>query len=223
MATVKITKELTKRTEGIVNTMREKELLSLFLEKDFKVSGVDASDLYNRIAWGTDKMHLIKEMPDGWIRRVEVSDILVTDEAGDDSGVLQLHSISLFDMRSAFIRPTAERFGGQIPKITVAELAEIPDHIIGVAELRQAVKNCEARLSIRKRWEGVSTKVSEFLAKCSTLNEAVKIYPAVRMYIHVSDLERLDRKVDKSAKSKEVIENIDFDALTAAAVASKIS
>ncbi len=213
MATVKITKELTKRTEGIVNTMREKELLSLFLEKDFKVSGVDASDLYNRIAWGADKMHLIKEMPDGWIRRVEISDILVTE----------LHSISLFDMRSAFIRPTAERYGGQIPKITVAELAEIPDHIIGVAELRQAVKNCEARLSIRKRWEGVSTKVSEFLAKCSTLNEAVKIYPAVRMYIHVSDLERLDRKVDKSAKSKEVIENIDFDALTAAAVASKIS
>jgi len=219
MATVKITQELIKRTEGIVNTMREKELLSLFLEKDFKVSGVDASDLYNRIAWGTDKMHLIKEMPDDWIRRLEINDILVTDEAGDDSGVP--HSIRLFDMHSAFIRPTA--YGSQTAKITVAELAEIPDHIIGVAELRQAVKNCGARLSIRKRWGRVSNKVSEFLAKCSTLNEAVKIYPAVRMYIHVSDLERLDRKVDKSAKSKEVIENIDFDALTAAAVASKIS
>jgi hypothetical protein len=73
------------------------------------------------------------------------------------------------------------------------------------------------------RWEKIKTDIDEFLDKCKSLNEAVKLFPGVRMYIHSEDIERLERKLERPTQRAKIVEDVDTEGLTAAAIAAKLA
>jgi hypothetical protein len=62
-----------------------------------------------------------------------------------------------------------------------------------------------------------------FLGKCKSLNEALKLWPGVKMYIPREYIERVERKVERKVREKEILEDTPVDTLTAAAIAARLS
>lgn len=94
---------------------------------------------------------------------------------------------------------------------------------------RELVAHRKVCREIDTRWENVSVKVRSFLYASKSLNEALKLWPGLSLYINKDYLDRAAAKVTIEKKEKpktsaeELLGSIDVDTLTAAAVASKLT
>ena len=218
MATVKITQDLLTRTRRKVEHMRDTEITSLVPELH-KRHTIDVSHIYHLCTWGEENLPLINQIPHDWLVNADDAEFRVKCDGFEDP-----ISIAVQGMSRAFRRPTTDRWGGDsIAKCTEDFLRGLPSHMTGLQELRDKLEGAKTAQTLRQKWHKISKDVEDFLSKCSTLNEAIKLFPNIRMYASDSDLERHDRKAEKSAKRKEIVENLDMDSLTAAAIASKLS
>lgn len=223
MATVKITRDLLHRVSRKVNDMCAKEI-DQSAPLALKPITTPATYLCHLAMWGKDNLHLINEIPKDWLMHTKETRISHKTGFTDDNGEHQAVDARIeFTNQDIYRRPTQSSWSTPESSLTDEALAELDESISGLAEFKAAIADCVTRAKINIKWNALGAEMQDFLGKCSTLNEAAKIFPAVRMYIHSDDLERLDRKTSTSAKRKEVVENIDFDSLAAAAVASKLS
>jgi hypothetical protein len=79
---------------------------------------------------------------------------------------------------------------------------------------------------IEARWSKVEAQILQFLKGCKSLNEAIKLWPDVRIYIHSDDLARVDKKVERSASTNsalDILKSIDTDGAVAAAVGARLA
>ena len=79
---------------------------------------------------------------------------------------------------------------------------------------------------IEARWDKVQTQILQFLKGCKSLNEALKLWPDVRIYIHSEDLARVDKKAERSVSSNsalDILKSIDTDGAVAAAVGARLA
>jgi hypothetical protein len=218
MATVKITQDLLTRTRRKVEHMRDTEITSLVPELH-KRHTIDVSHIYHLCTWGEENLPLINQIPHDWLVNADDAEFRVKCDGFEDSIRLTVQGMS-----RAFRRPTADRWGGDSSaKCTEDFLRGLPSHMTGLHDLLNKLEGAKTAQTLRQKWHKIATDVEDFLSKCSTLNEAIKLFPNIRMYASDSDLERHDRKAEKSAKRKEIVENLDMDSLTAAAIASKLS
>lgn len=218
MATVKITQDLLTRTRRKVEHMRDTEITSLVPDLH-KRHTIDVSHVYHLCTWGEENLPLINQIPRDWLVNADDAEFRVKCDGFEDPIRLTVQGMS-----RAFRRPTTDRWGGDsIAKCTEDFLRGLPSHMTGLQELRDKLEGAKTAQTLRQKWHKIGTDVEDFLSKCSTLNEAIKLFPNIRMYASDSDLERHDRKAEKSAKRKEIVENLDMDSLTAAAVASRLS
>ena len=82
-----------------------------------------------------------------------------------------------------------------------------------------------ARDAIEEEWHKVRDQVHSFLSQFATLNQAVKSWEGVRLYIPQNFLDRLDAKVErtKSETNAELaVANIDVAKLTTMAVGARL-
>jgi hypothetical protein len=75
------------------------------------------------------------------------------------------------------------------------------------------------------RWDNTENKIVEFLQSCKSLNEAVKLWPDVTLYVEKCDIDRMGVKREKVKESKalEALKELDTDALVSNAVISRMS
>ena len=82
-----------------------------------------------------------------------------------------------------------------------------------------------ARDAIEKEWFKVRDQVRSFLSQFATLNQAVKAWEGVRLYIPQNFLDRLDAKVERTKseiKAELAVANIDVSKLTTMAVGARL-
>ena len=82
-----------------------------------------------------------------------------------------------------------------------------------------------ARNAIEKEWSKVRDQVRSFLSQFATLNQAVKAWEGVRLYIPQNFLDRLDAKVARTKSEIEAelaVANIDVSKLTTMAVGARL-
>jgi len=219
MATVGITKELRERVSTVISRMETKEIKSDLPDFD-KTYTKDASYLFHYGCWGKEHMHLVHEIPhEGWMNKVTEAYITVE---GFLEGGATLSCSTRFHGLNAFARPRDGYYGKTESIIKLDQLQAMPDVVVGRAELLQRWEDAITAKEIADRWKKIKTDIDEFLTKCKTLNEAVKLFPNVRLYINSDDLERLDRKVERMTQRKKIVEDMATDELTAAAIASKL-
>jgi hypothetical protein len=220
MATVGITKELINRVKTQINIMRRSERANDLPDIDKNYS-VDASKLYNIGCWGAQHFHLLDLIPKDWLTKSPDASITVT--GWTDDGVSLKASVRFNNMTSAYQRPRDNYYNRQDSELTLDELRAFPEETLGRAELLQRWDDAVIEKAIDARWAKVETDIIEFLNKCKSLNEAVKLFPGVRMYIHREDIERLERKLERPAQRAKIVEDVDTEGLTAAAIAAKLA
>lgn len=218
MATVGITKELRDRVSSVIKKMKDREIKADVPDYD-KTINVDATYLFHYGCWGKEHMHLVHEIPHDWLSPTSENNIVLKGESDDGA---ELRTYVRFSGLKAYLRPTSSYYNKSDCTIDLDELRVMPEVIAGRAELLQRWEEELQVSEIEKRWRKIANDIDDFLKKCKTLNEAVKLFPGVRLYIDADDLERLDRKVERMTQRKKIVEEMATDELTAAAIASKL-
>jgi hypothetical protein len=124
-----------------------------------------------------------------------------------------------------FLLPPVINTSGYRPDVYV--------HIRDENELTQAppvVQRAYALESQRKvieqRWSEVKENLQAFLQKCKSLNEAIKLWPGVALYIPQKYQDRLEEKRERNPstnEAREKLKTINTDAIEAAAVIARLS
>lgn len=221
MATVYITAELKSRTKQVIDKMRRQEIANDVPGFD-TTKQVVATELYHLGCWGKDHVHLINMIPKEWLRVDKAASITITgtDENGRDITFSQG-----FEAPTPVFygRPSHDYWNRADSKLSMAFIHDMPEETVGRKEILERWDNETTVRAINARWQKVETDIIEFFDKCKSLNEAVKLFPTARMYIHRDDIERLDRKVERPSQRKAIVLDVDTDGLTAAAIAAKLS
>jgi hypothetical protein len=220
MATVGITKELINRVKTQINVMRRAERNSDVPNIDKNIT-VDASMLFNIGCWSEKHVHLINQIPKDWLARVEDGTVSINGTLDDGRNLST--GVRFNGMKDAYSRPRDSYYSKSDSELSIAFVRSLPEETLGRAELLQRWDESIIALGIDTRWAKVEEDITEFLGKCKSLNEAVKLFPGVRMYIHREDIERLDRKLERPTQRAKIVENVDTEGLTAAAIAAKLS
>jgi hypothetical protein len=79
---------------------------------------------------------------------------------------------------------------------------------------------------IDERWDKVKEQIIKFLKGCKSLNEALKLWPDVRIYIPKQYIERIERKVERASADSsalDILKSIDTDGAVAAAVGARLA
>jgi hypothetical protein len=219
MATVNITKEFKERVEQRIRGMHRKEL-EAELPNLNKAHSIDANYLYHYGCWGKDYMHLVREIPKDWLAKM--SDAHVEIHGENDDGKDVSCTVRFVGM-SGYQRPKDSYYGHTRSAVQYKELLAMPDTVLGRAEALAAWEENKQVVALKTKWDKVEKDILEFLGKCKTLNEAVRLFPGVRMYIQRDDLERLDRKIERFSERKKIVEEMATDELTAAAIAARLA
>ena len=220
MATVYITKELITRVQAVIEKMRMAERASDLPNID-KNCSVDASQLYNIGCWGAEHVHLKDSIPKDWMLEATEANVYVRGTLEDGSDIKT--SVRFTGMTMAYQRPSKDYWNKAASELTIDQLRALPEDMPGRSELLARWDDAVLEFALNARWKKVSNDISDFLKKCKSLNEAVKLFPGVRMYIDHEDIERLDRKIDRASQRKAIVETVDTEGLTAAAIAAKLA
>jgi hypothetical protein len=220
MATVGITKELRDRTKNVIEKMRMAERASDLPEIDKNYS-IDASMLYNIGCWGADHVYLLESIPKDWLTKSPDASIII--HGWTDEGRSLKTSVRFNNMAFAYQRPKDNYYNRPDSELAVDQVRAFPEETPGRAELLQRWDDALIEMALNARWEKIKDDIDEFLQKCKSLNEAVKLFPGVRMYIHRDDIERLERKLERPTQRAKIVEDVDTEGLTAAAIAAKLA
>lgn len=84
-----------------------------------------------------------------------------------------------------------------------------------------------ARDECTQRWAAVEKQVMDFIDKCKSLNEAVKLWPDLRRYIDDEYIERLDKKVERTkpetSAAAAALKAMDVDLVNSSVVLARMA
>ena len=76
------------------------------------------------------------------------------------------------------------------------------------------------------RWDKVRMDVLRFLENCKSLNEALKLWPDIRIYIPKQYIERVEKKAERTVSNTsalDILKGIDTDGAVAAAIGARLA
>jgi hypothetical protein len=184
----------------------------------------NAAELFTHLDWGEHK-ELLGTIPAEWLRTPDQVTLRVRNSPGSVGPKELLMSIR--GLVGVLARPCPEAYRQPfiISLVELRSLSRMP----GVPELLTAWDNQLVMDEIKQRWRKVKEDLMAFLGKCTTLNEAVKLYPQVKLYISKNEIDRLEYKRPAPPSDKERRKAVLGDSLaalhevTAAAVSAKLA
>lgn len=221
MAYVSISSDLLNRVERKIRFMRDGEITGT-CPKIRDAYSKDTTVLFNLGCW-REHLHLLDLIPADWLHKQDNVRIHVSGDHYIDGVPYKISKACDFIGASgAFAKPNKNGYWGDASStLTIDELKALPDHYIGKAELIQRYEDACAEKEIEVRWKKIEEEMRSFLKKCKSLNEAVKLFPGVKLYVDKDDIERLEKKVERKPR-EALVSNIDTDGISAAAVAARL-
>ena len=93
-------------------------------------------------------------------------------------------------------------------------------------EVAEYVAAAQQEWAVVSKWNKVSTDVMNFLTSCKSLNEALKLWPDVRIYVPQQYIDKAEEKAVKAkaaeSRAMEVLKQIDTDHAVSSAVMVRI-
>lgn len=210
MAYVAISRDLIGRVSSKISGMENAEVKALGEEP--KVVMNPEHPTITQMLWG-EHANLRNLMPKEWVNTTDsIYGVLDIDTGGQD---ITRYRYNFALSSEAIAPPNYSRYGGNLKHMS-------PD----VPEFREIYEFAKRRVEITNRWNNVKSKVTAFLDQCKSLNEAVKTWPDVALYVDKSDLERLEvkrGKAEKSSAAKEALASMNVDELVGAVVIARMS
>ena len=216
MAYVAISANLVSSTQNNIIKMRDKEKAAVTAPSDrINVSNKDAN--LELLIWG-DHLRLRDQMPSEWKKTYNRINARIQYEWAPET-------VSSFDFIFESVDPI------EVPQcnensyyghnITV----DANSHLLP-PQARAALEHQKFCRQTDAKWKDVKDNVTKFLESAKSLNEALKLWPALALYINDEYIDRVNNnpKREKTAsKAEEILASISIDDLTAAAVASKLT
>lgn len=208
MAFVGISSNLLKRVKHKINTMQQAELRTIGDAP--KITLPPDNPTLLRALWG-EHLHLKDIIPKEWKCTTDAvrSRFLIRFSENQTKGFsFNLAVNPAVETPTTYSYYHTTEFDGTAP-----ELKDIYDY-------------ASRHVDITVRWESVLAKVTQYLESCKSLNEAVKTWPDVALYIDKEDLDRLEVKREKKVKESaatEALAKLNVDELVGAAVIARMS
>jgi hypothetical protein len=205
MAYVGISSSLIEEVKSKINKMRNTEVAQL-TEPPRELTLTTTTDEHFKMIWG-EHFHLKDIIPNDWKPSVDTLCINTKNTR---------HVIVSVRLRFASPVQLPPSISSYRPEIEVPSSNEL---------LQERLQYSEQVSDIEARWRDIRTKVVEFLTSCKSLNEALKLWPDVQFYIPSGYMERVEKKVERTAsqsKAQDVLKTIDTDAAVAAVVAARM-
>ena len=220
---VAISNDLITRVEEAITKMCNSEVRAAIPSESAAPKG-DASALFNLGCWGKEHIHLLHVLPQDWLAEEGCPSIKVKGTTLDNNGNEINVSVeaSFNGARSAFRRPSSDYWNRGVSEFSIDELRALPETYFGRDHLLLCYEQEETRQIIKARWSKIREDITSFLRKCKSLNEATKLFPAVKMYLDPNDVKRVETKVSRAPR-EELVKDIDTGAMTAAAIAARLS
>lgn len=210
MAYVAISKDFKDRVANKINLMERAELTSIGQEPPITLSP-DTPSLLNAV-W-KEHLHLKPLLPLDWTS--------VADE------ICLKIQIPTDIPDKPYDHCFTVKLTGQMttPPHFYKYRNETVDH--NASEFSQLLEWVLKKQDINNRWKKVHIQVQTFLNNCKSANEAVKLWPDVKMYFDNHDIDRLETKVVRSGSSEsnaaQILAQMDVNELTGAAVIARMS
>ena len=204
MAYVAISFDLRDNVRRNIEAMRRRELHAAApKEKTESIRSHQITPQHLELVWG-EHLHLKNVITQKWYRRVQNVYLKAERKVGDTD----------------FCAALTYEFPDTIPAPPGSEhyiRKDVGEEFPGMKELLDAAV---VRGEIEERWTKVQSQVTTFIANCKSLNEALKLWPDVKLYIPQNYLDRVEQKTHKPKESRaaEVLKQIDTDIATASVV-----
>lgn len=211
MAYVGISSKLLERVVDKIKSMERAELKTLGDQP--KIVLAYDSPFVSNLLWG-EHINLRTQTPDEWCSKVDRFDGRVVFKDSQGMIVSKVAVGVTLTGGEAKTTPKHSYYGS---------VYEIPETAFEIAD---TVKHMRSTMEVEARWKTVKDKVTGFLEECKSLNEAMKLWPDLRLYIRNDDLERLETKKEKSVRESyalDMLKDMDVDSLVGAAVIARMS
>jgi hypothetical protein len=99
-------------------------------------------------------------------------------------------------------------------------------HSVALTVAAAFVAHQRQRIAINAKWKAIKEQVKEFLNAAKSLNEALKLWPALALYISDQYINRVNENASRSktvSKAADILASIKTDEITAAAVSVKLT
>ena len=216
MAYVAISNNLISATQNNIMKMRDKEKATVKEPPERITVPSDDANL-ELMVWGTN-LHLREQLPDDWKTTVSRINIRIPFTWAPEKTST---TTFIMETRDPFEVPHCKGHSYYGYDITIAESS-----LLLPAAARESVEFQKFCRQTDTKWDDVKTQVTEFLRAAKSLNEALKLWPALSLYVSDEYMDRVNNnpKREKAAsRAEEVMATISIDHLTAAAVASKLT
>lgn len=237
MALVRISKQLHEDVKHHVKVLASAERTEIpGVSDELSDTGPGPRMVADAVLWG-EHLHLRDQMPDAWMKTANAG-FFHTRHVHPDGQVEVTSSIQcpIVGLRlppgaeiqynySRGVRDYHVSVHWDFDDVrAVADDANDPRHALA-ARIMDMVRHEQAVRALQHKWDQRLRDLTQFLNKCKSLNEAVKLWPGVRLYVPKNYLEQLDTPVVRPqavVRKERALENVDTDDLTAAAVAARL-
>jgi hypothetical protein len=216
MAYVAISNNLLESTQSNINKMRDKEKAAVTAPPErINVSNKDAN--LELLVWG-NHLHLRDQMPNEWKKTYNRVNARIQYEwAPEKASSFEF----IFESVDPIEVPQSNENSYYGHNINVPETS----HLLP-PQARAALEHQKFCRQTDEKWSGIKQQVSDFLRAAKSLNEALKLWPALSLYISDEYIDRVNnnpKREKMASKAEEIMASISIDDLTAAAVASKLT
>lgn len=162
--------------------------------------------------------NLIEVLPPKWLHKPESADLYfyATLSTGKEKHIAnkRMRDFDKFPLppiyRNSNYPIVSVYFGDNVPEV-----------------FKDTVVFMEKRSEIEQRWQKVMDNVGKFLQNCKSLNEALKLWPDLRIYIPQHYIDRVNKKSERKEKQESnaaaVLAEIDTNEIHASAVIARMS
>lgn len=210
MAYVAISNQLMDEVRSKINRMKEAEVNSIPAVMD-NLSFNSIPHDYEQLVWG-EHYHLKDAIPSSWKR--SVSELCGYTEYEHNGRTIKTRLFIKLGTKVG-VPPDQNSYTAHFP------ISETHPDVAPVVARDKQVDD------INTKWNAIHTKLRDFLNNCKSLNEAVKLWPDVRIYIPQSYMDRMlaksERTAEKISKASEFLKQIDTDTAIAAAVGARMA
>jgi hypothetical protein len=232
MALVRISKLLITEVEGRISHLRAAEVDATpapsFEVQSFIGDGVEP--LATQILWG-EHLHLKSQMPTSWVNKA--STVAFETLYRHDDGHNETTAHVKFAKACVPVPPGTSvgweaKIVVRVPysDIEAAAADDLHIHHTVARHVMAVVEREKAERKIRKVWNDRQAQIVQFLLKCKSLNEAIKLWPQVKLYVpshYIDTVETAVVRLPVVVRKEKVTEGLDSDGLTAAAIAARLA
>lgn len=226
MAFVGISLDLKNDIRSTIRKMREAEQNALGPNPEGKVNFTGSEQWFEDRVWGENK-HLRSIVPESWLCKAESIDFYVLfDYTGEGKPTTSAYTYIKrvkAQQGEKFVLPPNYKDSYGTPDVRVSFNADevLPEQLQDIKTY--TLKNND----IKFRWDKVERQVLDFIENCKSLNEALKLWPDLKVYIPKDYIERVERKPARSeasaSRAAEILSEINTDEVQAAAVIARLS